>query len=452
MKLRQPVVLCALTLFGCLAWGQTRIPLEERLWVASKIYASIPVYFAHWQGARDLDLDAAYKEYLKGAASAETRWEFDFLTLEFMARLKNGHTDFSDSFLSQAGGPSLGFSAAPVDGKWTVLETYTDKLKIGDVIEGIDKVSMDRFYADKRKYISASSEAAAQRVFFYRKWLFPQQFVLHLASGADIRIDRSVQELHFPEPHPTEARWIKEASIAYIRVQSFDDPKYEDFALNAVRQYRNAQTIVIDVRGNGGGSSPERLLRAILDRPYRDWSQASALSIGLFRTYSSLRDHARPGELSERESGYLDAFAEFAAPQILAPGALIPPVGGAGRATLPNDPVYRGNILVLTDLACASACEDFVMPLKYSGRATIVGERTFGSSGQPFIYDFGNGMSFRISSRRMYFPDGSEFEGVGIAPDVEVRPSIADRQHGKDVALERAVGLASESGNRQTVK
>src|SRR5438309_11759580 len=114
----------ALALFASLAWGQTKIPLEERLWVASKIYASIPIYFAHWQGVRDLDLDAAYKEYLKGATSAETRWDFDLLTLEFMARLKNGHTDFSDSFLSKAGRSPVGFSAALVEGKWIVLESY----------------------------------------------------------------------------------------------------------------------------------------------------------------------------------------------------------------------------------------------------------------------------------------------------------------------------------------
>ena len=210
------------------------------MWVASKIYASIPIYFAHWQGVRDLDLDAAYQEYLKAATAAETRWDFDLLTQEFMARLKNGHTDFSDRFLSSAGGRSLGFSAVPVEGKWTVLETYIDKLKIGDVIERIGGVSMDRFYADKRKYISASSEAAAQRVFFHHKHLFPQQFRLHLASGADVPIDRLTQDPHFPEVRPTDARWIKAESIAYMRIQSFEDPKYEEFALNAARRFLRA--------------------------------------------------------------------------------------------------------------------------------------------------------------------------------------------------------------------
>ena len=46
------------------------------------------------------------------------------------------------------------------------------------------------------------------------------------------------------------------------------------------------------------------------------------------------------------------------------------------------------------------------MPLKFSGRATVVGETTYGSSGQPYIYDFHNGMGFRVSTKRMYFPDG----------------------------------------------
>jgi carboxyl-terminal processing protease len=424
----------ALGLFASLAWGQTRISLDERLWVASKIYASIPIYFAHWQGVRDFDLDAVYKEYLKGAAAAETRWDFDFLTLEFMARLKNGHTTFDDIFLNRAGGPPIGFYAVPVEGKWTVLETHIDKLGIGDVIERIDRVSMDRFFADKRKYISASSDAAAEHVFFYRVSLFPQQFRLHLASGSDVAIDRSTQKLRAPEPSTAETRWIEEPSIAYIRIHSFADPKYEDAALSAVKQYRNARTIVFDVRGNAGGSEPGRLLRAIIDRPYRDWSQASAVSVGLFRAFSRLRDIAAPGEITERESGYFDALSEFAEPQLMAPGRLIQPA----------DPIFRGRILILADFACASACEDFVMPLKYSRRATVIGERTFGSAGQPFLYDFGNGMSIRISSRRMYFPDGAEFEGVGIAPDVEVKPSLADRQAGKDTALERAIRLASE--------
>lgn len=96
------------------------------------------------------------------------------------------------------------------------------------------------------------------------------------------------------------------------------------------------------------------------------------------------------------------------------------------------------------DGGCVSACEDFVEPSKDSGRAILVGETTQGSSGLPLIYDFHNGMSLRIATKRYYFPDGSEFEGLGIKPDVEVHTTIDDLKNGRDPVLEKALELASK--------
>jgi carboxyl-terminal processing protease len=61
------------------------------------------------------------------------------------------------------------------------------------------------------------------------------------------------------------------------------------------------------------------------------------------------------------------------------------------------------------------------------------------------MYDFGNGISFRISSKRIYFPDGSQFEGVGVEPDIEIPLSIKDLRANKDTALEKAITLAREN-------
>ena len=152
------------------------------------------------------------------------------------------------------------------------------------------------------------------------------------------------------------------------------------------------------------------------------------MTFAAFSAFTSLAETVPPGDLTERQKGYFDAFQEyFQRPQLRAPGALIKP----------SDVVYTGKLMVLTDGDCASACEDFVMPLKYSGRATILGARTYGSSGQPWIHDFGNGMRIRISSLRLYLPDGSEFEGVGIRPDVEVEATADELRSGRDVVLER---------------
>lgn len=84
------------------------------------------------------------------------------------------------------------------------------------------------------------------------------------------------------------------------------------------------------------------------------------------------------------------------------------------------------------------------MPFKQSGRATIVGSCSRGSTGQPYLYRFDNGMSFRVSTKRVYLPDGSPFEGVGILPDVTIEPTVADLKEDRDVVLEAALARAQD--------
>jgi carboxyl-terminal processing protease len=75
------------------------------------------------------------------------------------------------------------------------------------------------------------------------------------------------------------------------------------------------------------------------------------------------------------------------------------------------------------------------MPFKDNGRATLVGETTAGSSGQPHAVDLGDGFRAWIGAKRESFPDGRTFEGVGIAPDIEIRQTAADLRDGNDRVL-----------------
>jgi C-terminal processing protease CtpA/Prc len=68
----------------------------------------------------------------------------------------------------------------------------------------------------------------------------------------------------------------------------------------------------------------------------------------------------------------------------------------------------------------------------------ILGEQTGGSTGQPYYHSFDNGMKFQLSTKREYLPDGSLFEGVGIAPDIEVHTSAADLRNGSDPVMVRS--------------
>jgi C-terminal processing protease CtpA/Prc len=44
-----------------------------------------------------------------------------------------------------------------------------------------------------------------------------------------------------------------------------------------------------------------------------------------------------------------------------------------------------------------------------------------------------------VCASRTTYPDGTEYVGRGIAPDVVVRPTLADVRQGRDPVLEAAV-------------
>ena len=78
--------------------------------------------------------------------------------------------------------------------------------------------------------------------------------------------------------------------------------------------------------------------------------------------------------------------------------------------------------------------------LKAGKRARLVGTPTGGSTGQPLQIPLPGGGRARVCAKRDTFPDGTEFVGIGVIPDVEVRPTVADFAAGRDVVFER--GLA----------
>ncbi len=152
------------------------------------------------------------------------------------------------------------------------------------------------------------------------------------------------------------------------------------------------ESLVIDLRGNGGGNTPLKLLAALMDRPYRCWRSSVLQWTTLGRAW---------GEPPETIT--------YPAPE---------------HAPVPD--AHRGRLALLIDGMTGSAAEDFAMPFKDNGRAVLVGETTAGSSGQPHRLDLGDRMLAWIGAKRESFPDGAQFEGVGIAPDIAVETTPED--------------------------
>ena len=68
-----------------------------------------------------------------------------------------------------------------------------------------------------------------------------------------------------------------------------------------------------------------------------------------------------------------------------------------------------------------------------------MGENSFGSTGQPFIFDLPGGGSARVCTKKDTYPDGREFVGYGVKPDIEVKSTLNDYIQKKDPVLDRAL-------------
>lgn len=373
------------------------LSLQERVWIASKFYASIQVYFAHWEGVPKLELDKRYKEYLEKAIQSDSRLAFDLASMEFVAHLRNGHSRFQDQWLRDTHGQQLGFLLQPIDKRWVVINSRLPDLTPGDVVEAIDGKPVNDFLEERSKYVSVSSDAVKYRTVLYSPYLFPDSFTLKLEDGRAVQIRRKEQTLKSAPASMVEKRELDDG-LGYVQIRSFLKPEFETKAIEFVKEFSTAKCLIIDVRGNGGGTTPGRLIRSLMTDSYPHWSVGSAV-----------------GYLNRGKSAITNASSK------------------------PGTPLFKNPIVILIDGHTGSAAEDFVMPFKVTGRALLVGETTYGSSGQPFFFNAGNGITLSVSMRRLYFPGGGQFEGVGVAPDVAIEPTRDDIRKGIDVVLNRAI-------------
>lgn len=102
-------------------------------------------------------------------------------------------------------------------------------------------------------------------------------------------------------------------------------------------------------------------------------------------------------------------------------------------------PTYRGKVAVLSGPYVMSSAEGFLLMLKQVPDAKVFGAHSYGSSGNPKPHDLGNGVTVFLPSWKAMLPDGTVFEGVGIAPDIEVPASNNDFTQGKDPVIDAAV-------------
>lgn len=102
--------------------------------------------------------------------------------------------------------------------------------------------------------------------------------------------------------------------------------------------------------------------------------------------------------------------------------------------------VFSSNlkIAILIDGGSASASEIFAGALHDHGKATLVGEKSFGKGSVQQLFDITNDTSLKVTIARWLTPNGISISHEGITPDITVPITDDDVKAGKDPQLDRA--------------
>ncbi len=215
--------------------------------------------------------------------------------------------------------------------------------------------------------------------------------VIHV--GETEAVDIEVERGDILVPSVIARMMPDQPTLGYIQLSRFSGESAGEIETAVLSlQEEGAQSIILDLRGNGGG-----LLDAAVD------IADQFVGEGVLLYQESVRDGER----------VYNATTEMVAGEL--------------------------PLVILVDRGTASAAEILAGALQDLDRATLIGTTTFGKGSVQLVYDLSDGSSIHVTSARWYTPNRNQIDQLGLTPDIVIEPTAEGQASGRDEILERAV-------------
>ena len=197
--------------------------------------------------------------------------------------------------------------------------------------------------------------------------------------------------------NPVEGK-VLDNNIGYLEFSSFDDGTAEEFKNKYEElQKQGITSLIIDLRNNGGGIVKEAL--EIAD-------------------YILNKDDVILYEVDKNDKETVE------------------------KST--NDPIINMPIVVLTNGNTASSSEILAGALKDHGKATIIGEKTYGKGVIQQLLTLPDGSGLKITSEEYLTPNKTKINGIGIEPDEQISlpdtvKNVLNVEEKDDTQLQKAI-------------
>ncbi|OJY20552.1 MAG: hypothetical protein BGO98_04480 [Myxococcales bacterium 68-20] len=369
-------------------------------------YASARTFFSYFDIVGDT-VDARLDECL---ATLDTkpgdRWTIYRTISRFAEALHDGHAGSYDKYRAAAKVYSP-VTTLPIGSELVVAISKTPLVHPGDVVISVDGVPAAERVADLSDLISGS----------------PQKKV-HIVAEALVPAKDSVVVLRAPDG-ATRTETLSPSNEASSNFSLFDRPRGMLTDLGAADVYY----VCLDTYGKHAPT--------VEDLPDIRTQMAAARGVVLdMRGYPDAVGWEVLAHVANS-----DSFGPKMAELMVTPDRreIVPQPTQLLSMWGPAASGYAGPVVVLTGARTQSQAEHWTSFFVSKKRGKIVGGATSGANGTITGVQLPGGFGMTFTGMRVDNADGSPFHSHGIAPDVEVAPTITDLRDGKDTVLLRAI-------------
>ena len=361
-----------------------------------------------------VDLDATYHQFDARLNSSQTINDSFRVIAAFLLTLKDSHTFFQPPM--RANHSTLGYEMEMVGDHCLITHVRpgTDaatKLHVGDQVLAMDGFTIKRAdFHNMRYFLETLSPAPAERLDLQgptgerrqetiRALVRPGKRILDVTGedGGDfwdlVRADEESDRLN-------RERYAEKGNTLIWKMPSFEVS--QDNVDTMFSKARKHQALVLDLRGNPGGS--EDTLKDMLSHVFD-------------------HDIKLGDRVSRKDTKPL-------------------PVKTRGNSA------FTGKLIVLVDSQSASAAELFARVVQLEKRGQVIGDQSAGAVMEARDYNESEGADTKVfyglsvTSANLLMTDGKSLENTGVVPDETLLPTASDLADGKDPVLAHAITLA----------
>jgi carboxyl-terminal processing protease len=375
-----------------------------------------------------INWDSAYYAFIPKMAEAKTVYDYWKVLNAFARLLNDGHTAVygMDYFWKDIGNAPLSWTR--INNRRFVSridDRLLEEIPLGTEVVAVNDQPVDEYLAQG----NLMSGVKGTSIMFTFKRRDGEEFkkTIERVAGKD----HSVK--YYPPFKPWKDFEYKalDKKIAYVKINTFDNDSIPIKFAREVASINKMKALIVDVRGNGGGNTAYAIgvAQHLTNRPFMTGSAwKTRIHNAARKAWGSVPND---DEWTKQNFNYLvgNEWETHAGEKISIPKSV-------QRVKVP--------ILVLIGENTFSAAEDFLILLDGSDNIKLMGQPTAGSSGQPLMIDLPAGFTARICAKRDTYPDGRDFIGTGIKPDILINRVVDDYLNDVDTELNEAIRFLTD--------